>query len=59
MKRIRPESEKMACAGLYMMFCLLAAALPDGYGTAALLALLCPVLCFLAVSFYREVIRGE
>ena len=58
MNRIRPESEKMACAGLYMMFCLLCFALPDGYDTLAVLALLAPVLCFLALSFYREVIRG-
>lgn len=58
MKRITPESEKMAGAGLYMMAACLAACLPGAYGTAALLALLAPVLCFLALSFYREVIRG-
>lgn len=46
----------MAAASLYMMGILLCFALPDGYDTLAVLAMLAPVLCHLALSFYREVI---
>jgi hypothetical protein len=50
------DSVKLELVGFYGLLALVAAFLPAGYDMAAECALFAPVACFLAVTFYREVL---